>query len=210
MRSLRRFFTRLLNSAARQAEDDRMREEIEEHLALLTADNIRAGLSPAEARRQALLTFGGVEATQEDYRAERRLLIVEHVVQDVRFGWRMLRKSPGFTAVAVVTLALAISANAVVFGLMDALVLRPLDVPEAETLWGTRYGVDTGFQSVSQLSRSQGPQPLFRWSGRLSIRVRRAGHGPGSNPRLGLWHDRELLRRAATPAASWTFLPQLR
>jgi predicted permease len=147
VRSLRRFFTRLLNSAARPAEDDRMREEIEEHLALLTADNLRAGLSPAEARRQALLKFGGVEATQQDYRAERRLLVVEHVVQDVRFGWRMLRKSPGFTAVAVVTLALAISANAVVFGLMDALVLRPLDVPEAETLWGTRYGIDTGFQS---------------------------------------------------------------
>jgi hypothetical protein len=135
MRSLRRFLTRLFNSAARPAEDDRMREEIEEHLALLTADNLRAGLPPEEARRQALLKFGGVEATKQEYRAERRLLVAEHLVQDVRFGLRMLRKSPGFTAVAVVTLALAISANAVVFGLMDALVLRPLNVPEAESLW---------------------------------------------------------------------------
>jgi predicted permease len=147
MRSLRRLFRRLVNSAARRAEDDRMREEMEEHVALLTADNLRAGLSPVEARRQALLKFGGVEATQQDYRAERRLLVIEHLVQDVRFGLRMLRKSPGFTAVAVVTLALAISANAVVFGLMDALILRPLDVPEADSLWGTRYGVDSGFQS---------------------------------------------------------------
>ena len=147
MRSLRRFLNRLFNSAARPDQDDRMREEIEEHLALLTADNLRAGLSPDEARRQALLKFGGVEATKQDYRAERRLLVVEHLVQDVRFGLRMLRKSPGFTAVAVVTLALAISANAVVFGLMDGLILRPLNVPEAESLWGTRYGVDTGFQS---------------------------------------------------------------
>jgi predicted permease len=147
MRSLRRLLARLFNSAAGRAEEDRMREEIEEHLALLTDENLRAGLSPIQARRQALLEFGGVEATQQDYRAERRLLVIEHLVQDVRFGLRMLRKSPGFTAVAVGTLALAISANAVVFGLMDALILRPLDVPEADSLWGTRYGVDTGFQS---------------------------------------------------------------
>jgi predicted permease len=147
MRSLRRFLTRLVNSATRRADDERLRDEIEEHLALLTADNLRAGLPPAEARRQALLTFGGVEATKEDYRAERRLLVFENLVQDVRFGLRMLRKSPGFTAVAVVTLALAIGANAVVFGVMDSLILRPLNVPEAESLWGTRYGVDTGFQS---------------------------------------------------------------
>ncbi|HET6897867.1 MAG TPA: ADOP family duplicated permease, partial [Vicinamibacteria bacterium] len=147
MRSLRRFVTRLFNSAARRAEDDRMREEIEAHLDLLTAENVRAGLPLEEARRQALIKFGGVEATQQDYRSERRLLLLEHLVQDVRFGLRMLRKSPAFTAAAVATLALAISANAVVFGIMEALVLRPLDVPEAETLWSTQYGVDTGFQS---------------------------------------------------------------
>jgi hypothetical protein len=165
MRSLRRFLTRLFNSAARPAEDDRMREEIEEHLALLTADNLRAGLPPDEARRQALLKFGGVEATKQDYRAERRLLVVEHLVHDVRFGLRLLRKSPGFTAVAVVTLALAISANAVVFGIMDALVLRPLNVPEAESLWSTQYGVATGFQSYPNyldLRDSVDPAMLLR------------------------------------------------
>ena len=112
-----------------------------------TAENLRAGLSPVEARRQAMLKFGGVEATKQDYRAERRLLVIENLVQDVRLGLRMLRKSPGFTAVVVVTLALAVGANAVVFGVMDALILRPLNVPEAESLWGTQYGVHTGFQS---------------------------------------------------------------
>ena len=61
MRSLRRFFARLVNSAARRAREERLREEIEEHLALQTADNVRAGLSPDEARRQAMLKFGGVE-----------------------------------------------------------------------------------------------------------------------------------------------------
>jgi predicted permease len=147
MRSLKRFFARLANSAARRAQDERLREEIEEHIALQTAENLRAGLSPVEARRQAMLKFGGVEAMKQDYRAERGLLLIENLVRDVRFALRLLRKSAGFTAVAVITLAMAIGANAVVFGVMDALILRPLNVPQADSLYGTEYGVDTGFQS---------------------------------------------------------------
>jgi predicted permease len=124
-----------------------LRKEIEEHVALQTEENLRAGFSPVEARRQAMLKFGGVEAMKQDYRAERGLPLIENLARDFRFAVRMLRKSPGFTAVAVVTLAMAIGANAVVFGVMDALILRPLNVPQAESLYGTEYGVDTGFQS---------------------------------------------------------------
>ncbi len=94
-----------------------------------------------------MLKFGGVEATKQEYRAERGLPLIENLVRDLRFAGRMLRKSPGFTAVAVVTLAMAIGANAVVFGVMDALILRPLNVPQPDSLYGTEYGVDTGFQS---------------------------------------------------------------
>jgi predicted permease len=146
MKALRRFFTRLFNSTGR-ANEERLREEIEEHIALQTEENLRAGLSPIEARRQARLKFGGVETMKQDYRAERGLLFIENLVRDFRFAARMLRKSPSFTCVAVVTLAMAIGANAVVFGVMDALVLRPLNVPNADTLYGTEFGVDTGFQS---------------------------------------------------------------
>jgi len=142
MRSLRRFLTRLFNSATRRAREDRLREEIAEHIALQTAENVRAGLSPVEARRQALLKFGGVEAMKEDYRAERGLPLIENMLQDVRFSLRLLRKSPGFTIVAILTLAQGIGANATVFSVMNALILRPLNVPQAESLYQLFRGKD--------------------------------------------------------------------
>src|SRR6202011_2126735 len=147
MKSLKRFLARVVNFVTRRTQDQRLKEEIEEHIALQTGENIRAGLPPVEARRQAMLKFGGVEAIKQDYRAERGLQLIENLLQDLRFALRLLRKSPGFTAVAVITLAMAIGANAVVFGVMDALILRPLNVPQADSLYGTEYGVDTGFQS---------------------------------------------------------------
>src|SRR5713226_9145557 len=140
MKSLRRFLSRLGHFVTRRQDDERLRQEIQEHIALQTEENLRAGLSSVEARRQAMLKFGGVEAMKQDYRAERGLLLIENLLRDVRFAVRMLRKSPGFTAVAVVTLAMAIGANAVVFGVMDALILRPLTVPQPASLYGTEYG----------------------------------------------------------------------
>jgi predicted permease len=142
MRSLRRFFTRLFNLASGRLHDERLREEIEEHIALGTAENLRAGLSPVEARRQAILKFGGVEAIREDYRAESGLPLIENLLQDVRFSFRVLRKSPGFTLTAVLTLAMAIGANAIVFGMLDALILHPLNVPQEQSLYAIQHGSD--------------------------------------------------------------------
>jgi hypothetical protein len=146
MKSLRRFLTRMINSATGRVHDERaderIREEIEEHIALQTAENLRAGLSTVEARRQAILKFGAVEAIKQDYRAERGLLWMETWLQDVRIALRQLLKSPGFTIAAVLTVAMAIGANSAVFSVMNGLILRPLDVPQAQSLYGIERASD--------------------------------------------------------------------
>ena len=129
MKSLRRFFARLLNLTATRVQDERLREEIEGHIALQTQENIRAGLSPVEARRQAILKFGGVEAVKQDYQAKRGLPLVENFLQDVRFAIRGLRRTPGLTAFVVVTLALGIGMTSATFSMVDALIFRPYPVP---------------------------------------------------------------------------------
>src|SRR6202142_2703837 len=131
MKSLRRFFTRLASFATRRAQDVRLREEIEGHIALQTEENLRAGLSPVEARRQALLKFGGVEAMKQDFRAARGLLFIENVFQDLRFALRSLRRTSGLTAFVVVTLALGIGMTSATFSMVDALIFRPYPVPHS-------------------------------------------------------------------------------
>src|SRR6267378_2032130 len=126
MRSLRRLLTRLFNLATRRAQDERLRQEIEEHIALQTEENLRAGLSSVEARRQAMLKFGGVEAMKQDYRAERGLLFIENLLGDLRNAGRTIRRMPGLAAVIIVSLAIGIGVNTTIFSWIQMILLQPL------------------------------------------------------------------------------------
>src|SRR3981081_940054 len=139
MRALNLLFTRLLNFTTRRRDDERLREEIESHIAAQTEENIRAGMTPEEARRRSLLKFGAVEAVRENYHAEEGLPFLEILLQDVRYAFRVLRKSPAFTVVALVTLMLGIGANVVVFGVLNAILLHPLDVSDPSNLYQRRH-----------------------------------------------------------------------
>ena len=126
MKSVRRFFTRAANSASRRAQDERLREEIAEHIALQTEENLRAGLSPVEARRQAMLKFGGVEAMKQDYRAERGLPLIENLLGDLRNAARSISRMPVLAAVIIVSLAIGIGVNTTIFSWIQMIMLQPL------------------------------------------------------------------------------------
>ena len=100
-----------------------------------TEENIRARMSPQEARRQARLKFGAVEAVREDYHAEEGLPFLESLQQDVRYAVRVLWKSRAFTLVTIFTLMLGIGANIVVFGVLNAVLLSPLHVNDPQQLY---------------------------------------------------------------------------
>jgi predicted permease len=122
------------NFISGKSDDCRLKEEIELHLALQTEENVRVGMGPEEARRQAVLKFGAVASVREEYHAERGLPLLEELVQDTRYALRMMRKSPQFTLVAVATLALGIGANVAIFTLVNAIMLKRLPVADPKTL----------------------------------------------------------------------------
>ena len=125
---------RLRSLFRRDRVEDELDEELRFHVDRLTDEQIAKGRTPAEARAAALRAMRGIEQRKEECRDERRVRLVEDMWQDLRYGARVLRRAPGFTAVAVLSLALGIGANTAVFQLLDALRLRPLPVAHAHDL----------------------------------------------------------------------------
>jgi macrolide transport system ATP-binding/permease protein len=150
MKVIKRFLARVGNLVGRRGTEERLREEIAEHIALQTEENLRAGMAKVEARRQAMLKFGGVESMKEVYRSERGLMFVENFVQDVRYALRSLRRTAGLTAFVVFTLALGIGMASGTFSMVDALIFRPYPVPrpnEIVTAVGTTH--DSNYEHFS-------------------------------------------------------------
>jgi hypothetical protein len=135
MRALRRFLKRLAATVMRRRNEERLTEEFEAHLALETAENVCSGLSPMEARRQAVLKFGAVEGLKEEYRDQQGLAFLEILLQDTRHVLRRLRKAPTFTIATVLTLALGIGATTSIFTLVNAVLLKSLPVTNPGELY---------------------------------------------------------------------------
>jgi len=134
VRLMRRFFIRLSNLATGWSADQRLQDEIAEHLALQIEENLNAGMAPTEARRQAALKLGAAESVREQHQAEHSIPLIENLLFDLRYAVRMLLRSPGFSFIAIATMALGIGATTAIYSVIDATLLHPLPFPNPSEL----------------------------------------------------------------------------
>jgi predicted permease len=148
MKPLRRAWKRLLGALFRNRREADLASEIQSHVEMLTEDNIARGMTPNQARRAAMITFGGVEAAKENYRDQRGLPGLESLAHDVRFAARSMRRNPAFTATVVACLGLGIGASTAIFSLFNAAMFRSLPVARPDRLVFFSYSETTGDMSA--------------------------------------------------------------
>ena len=163
MKQLRAWMLRLAGVFSKQRREREIADELESHLQMHIEDNLRAGMTGDEARRQAILHLGGLEQTKQTYRERGTVPFLEALGHDLRFAARQLRKNPGFACTAILVLALGIGASTAIFSAVNPILFRPLPYPDAGRvmmIWEMRSGgspmeVTFGtFRGLSQRSRS--------------------------------------------------------
>ena len=181
-------FRRILNAFRRSELEKEIERELKSHVEMRTADNIAAGMPPEEARREALIRFGNRTLTRERVTAVDAELVFDAFWRELRYAARQLRRSPAFTATALVTLILGIGANVVVFSVLNAMVLRPLDVPQPAGLYNVvhkQQGYDN--QSYPDYLDFQSKNSTF--SDMAAYRIEIAGLSTG-NAAYKCWYYR--------------------
>src|SRR6202008_2948184 len=149
---LRTFVPRLVALFRRRRLEDDLDEELRSHLEMAIELNVRRGMSAADARREALRSFGGVEQTKEMCRDQGGLPMIETAWQDLRFGLRILRRSPGFSLLAILCLALGIGANAAVFSWVEGVLLRPFPLVAGQDRLPAVAGTDRAAPGHTDMS----------------------------------------------------------
>jgi len=161
MKSLRALLLRLGELFRKERRDAELSSELESHLRMHIEDNLHAGMSHEEARRLALTKLGGIEQTKENYRDRRGLPVLEVLLRDIQYALRMLRKNPGFTAVAVLTLALGIGANSAIFQMLDALTMASLPVRNPQEIAEVKIADRQGARGSVEFWNAQASYPLW-------------------------------------------------
>jgi predicted permease len=190
MRSLIEWVTRLVGTLRRRRRDADLEEELRLHVEMAAEDGVRRGQSADQARRSARLESGGTAQAMERLRDQRGLPSVESIAADLRFGWRHIRKTPRTSLAAVVSLALALGATVAAFQLLDAVLLRPLPVRDAETLFAvSRMGLESAnrgelrqefdypaFVGYSQAAGAEAKLMVLGLASRVNVRFESGGN----------------------------------